>query len=242
MDLDQASASLNRSMAALAKNPHDIKAQADVHAGLARLNQLGGAGRKKIGIAQNQFRAAGGAYSTWASALGDSGVFGDLDEKSPELTLDWSSQPAPAGAPPGTPPSPPAAFFSEDGIRNVNITNGNQSITTLTSTDVSKKGAPDLGSLGSTTVQSMADIDTGLEAVQYGQHINWQAAATMASTPQMHPKDATTIQHWQKVGQRGVQYWENVGNQAAAAGNQALFDQATQNQAHAQAIVDGFGG
>jgi hypothetical protein len=81
-----------------------------------------------------------------------------------------------------------------------------------------------------------------VEATQYGQHLNWQAAATMASTPQLHPTDATTIQYWQRVGQRGVQYWENVGNQAAAAGNQALFNQAIKNQQYAQAIVDGFGG
>jgi hypothetical protein len=242
LDLDQTTAALSSTMAALARNPRNLKLQGDAQAGLDRLIKFGGAGRRNIGLVQNVYRTNGGTYQNWTSILGDAGIYGDLDEKAPELTLDWSAQAPPAGAPPGTPATPPAALFNEDGLRSVDIVTGTASPTVLSSIDLSKKGATELGKLGSTTVQSMAEIDPSLEATQYGQYLNWQAAATMASTPQLHPTDATTIQYWQTVGRRGVQYWENVGTQAAAAGDQALFNQAIKNQQYAQTIVDGFGG
>jgi hypothetical protein len=167
---------------------------------------------------QDVFRSSGGGEGSWKGLIGDAGVMGDLDAKAPELT-GWGSR--------------------TSNYRDVNVNGENYKVHDG-GVDLKGKGATELGQLGTSTllnVQSASDVDQ-----QFGNNLNWQAAATMASTPQLNPKDAESIQQWKEVGRRGINYWEQIGLDAANRGDQATYDRALENQRHAQTIVDSFGG
>ncbi len=234
--------SVRASTARSVANPNDLIAKADAQAGLARLSQLGGDGRNEIAGIQDAFRGAGGGVGEWKGMLGDAGVIGDLDAKAPELTgwgdgatdfakfekggAPWRDRDVPGGLPKSS---------------------GDSYMERSSGVDIKGKGATELGQLGTSTILNVAKATN--KAAQFGDgtasnqgQINWQAAASMASTPQLHPKDAETIAVWNDIGQQGVAHWEAVGDAAADIGDTAAFDTATANQLHAQTILTSFGG
>ncbi len=237
MDLGAVGNELDTTLRQLAVRPNDERLLGQAQAGMARLAQLGSGGLRRIAQAQNVYsqavQANGGAAlaaanipdatTAWRGLVGDAGIYETVDSKAPEL-MDVSGDQA-IGQPAYLP------NFNE-----VTINGANYQVRDV-DVDLRNKGATELGQLKAGTVATIANQSAPVFERQ-ATRMNWQAAANMASTPQLHPKDAAAIDIWRQVAQRGVTHWEAVGNQAAAAGNQAAFDEAVRNQAYAQQILD----
>jgi hypothetical protein len=215
---DEVGAKLQGTMDKLAKRPFDAKLRGEAHAGLARLGQLGGGGRAQIASLQDSYRAAGGEAGNWKGLLGDSGIMGDMDAKAPELTS-WEG--------------------NSSGFSDYTAANGETyKVRRSGAVDLQGKGATELGQLGASTIASAHQTTDRSEQFD---KLNWQAAATMASTPQLQPKDGNSIAEWNKLASAAISHWDQVGIDAANRGDQAAFDRAVQNQNHAQTILDSLG-
>ena len=222
-----------KSMQAHLADPNNFEAHGDMLAGMAKLGELGGGGRVELGNMMNEYAStAGASEGAWQGMLAQAGL-GSMDDKAPEIT-GWE----------GT--------VGDQNIATSDVIDPSDNSKTLilkgsreSGINIRNRGNTTLGKLGASSVNSVARAGRAGGATakaQFETNMDWAAAGRMAKDTTQHPEDAEASRQWAEVGRQGIKYWEKVGLDAAAAGDETKYDVAVQNQEHAQSLVDAFGG
>lgn len=192
---------------ALARNPADIRAKARMESVLARAGAV--SDMNAVARANNAFTSSMtnkvAANDAWGSALGNSGIMGDIKEKSPELS------------------SVGTFSFDAAGSRSLNETwsvkdqgkhaggtgtgtpNGVRiAVTNTRAIDLSGKNRSGLAGLSKDTVKSVATAvaDPASRAAQL-KNISIEEMGQLTD-PRYAPKDPGAKEHWRKIADAAV--------------------------------------
>ncbi len=187
---------------ALAKNPADIRAKARMESVLARAGAV--SDMNAVARANNAFTSSMtdkvAANDTWGSALGNSGIMGDIKEKSPELSSVGTFSFDAAGS-----RSLDETWSVKDqgkhaGGTGTGTPNGVRiAVTNTKAIDLSGKNRSGLAGLSKDTVKSIATAvaDPASRAAQL-KSLSIEEMGQLTD-PRYAPKDPGAKEHWRKV-------------------------------------------